>query len=188
MAQKPARVSSSSKPIAKTAAIAEPAAMSATADLPVRLDAGHLSEGAKKLKNAATLLIAIGVVGLSSFERPLCIFLVLSLLPSVLGWFMDQTRNQDLIRTIFPLNASSSLPFALQLWHSPDKALKLGQFLVNPFTWITLYAAALLGFLLYYMSPMFIKLFVSRQIENKRISLQEKQNSLCDEWGNEVKI
>lgn len=167
--------------------MAQPAPFGTPPDLPTRLEIGQLSKGSKRLKNAATLMIAIGLVGLSSFERPLCIFLVLALLPSLLGWFIDQTRNQDLIRTILPLNASSSLPFALQLWHSPDKALKLSQFLVNPFTWITLYAAALLGFLLYYMSAIFVKLFVSRQIEKKRESLLERQISLSEEWGNEVK-
>jgi hypothetical protein len=140
----------------------------------------------KNGKNATLVLGIVVMLVLALFERPICLLLVLALVPTMLAWLVDDTPGQSLIRTVAPLNLASSLPFAIKLWHEHTSLDQVFVFMSGRATWIALYGAATFGWMLYYLAPAVISTVVQRRIERLRDNAIERQKALKDEWGDEV--
>jgi len=141
---------------------------------------------AKNSKNATLVLAIVAMLVLALFERPVCLLLVLALVPTMLAWLIDDTPGQSLIRTVASLNLASSLPFAIKLWHEHNSLDQVFVFMSSEATWVALYGAAVFGWMLYYLAPALISAVVQRRIERLRETAIERQKALKDEWGDEV--
>jgi len=148
-----------------------------------RLDAPAV---AKNGKNTTLILAIVAMLVLALFERPICLLLLLALVPTMLAWLVDDTPGQSLIRTVAPLNLASSLPFAIKLWHEHNSLDQVFVFMSGGATWVALYGAAAFGWLLYYLAPAVITTVVQRRIERLRDGALERQKALKDEWGEDV--
>ena len=140
----------------------------------------------KNGKNATLVLAVVVMLVLALFERPICLLLLLALVPTMLAWLVDDTPGQSLIRTVAPLNLASSLPFAIKLWHEHNSLDQVFVFMSAGATWVALYGAATFGWMLYYLAPAVISTVVQRRIERLRDGALDRQKALKDEWGNEV--
>jgi hypothetical protein len=141
---------------------------------------------AKNGKNTTLVLAIVLMLVLALFERPICLLLLLALVPTMLAWLVDDTPGQSLIRTVAPLNLTSALPFALKLWHEHNSLDQVFVFMSSSTTWVALYGAAVFGWMLYYLAPAVITTVVQRRIERLRDAALERQKALKDEWGDDV--
>lgn len=137
-------------------------------------------------KNTTLVLAIVLMLVLALFERPICLLLLLALVPTMLAWLVDDTPGQSLIRTVAPLNLASSLPFALKLWHEHNSLDQVFAFMSSSTTWVALYGAATFGWMLYYLAPAVITTVVQRRIERLRDGALDRQKALKDEWGDDV--
>jgi len=142
--------------------------------------------GKKSGKHATLVLAVLAMLVLALFERPICLLLLLALVPTMLAWLVDDTPGQSLIRTVAPLNLASSLPFAIKLWHEHNSLDQVFDFMSGRATWIALYGAATFGWMLYYLAPAVISTVVQRRIERLRDNAIDRQQALKDEWGDDV--
>jgi hypothetical protein len=140
----------------------------------------------KNGKNTTLMLAIVLMLVLALFERPICLLLLLALVPTMLAWLVDDTPGQSLIRTVAPLNLASSLPFAIKLWHEHNSLEQVFSFMSASTTWVALYGAAVFGWMLYYLAPAVITTVVQRRIERLRDVALERQKALKDEWGDDV--
>ncbi len=141
---------------------------------------------ARSGKNATLVLAIVTMMVLALFERPICMLMLFALVPTMLAWLIDDTPGQSLIRTVAPLNLASSLPFAIKLWHEHNSLDQVFAFMSGSTTWVALYGAAALGWLLYYLTPAVITTVLERRIEKLRDQASERQKALKDEWGDDV--
>jgi len=141
---------------------------------------------AKNGKNTTLILAIVAMLVLALFERPICLLLLLALVPTMLAWLVDDTPGQSLIRTVAPLNLASSLPFAIKLWHEHNSLDQVFVFMSGRATWVALYGAAVFGWMLYYLAPAVITTVVQRRIERLRDDALDRQKALKDEWGDDV--
>src|SRR6201997_1887648 len=141
---------------------------------------------AKSGKNATLVLAVVFMMVLALFERPICLLMLFALVPTMLAWLVDDTRGQSLIRTVAPLNLSSSLPFAIKLWHEHNSLDQVFTFMAGTYTWVALYGAAAFGWMLYYRAPAIITAVIARRIDRARDAAIERQKALKDEWGEDV--
>ena len=137
-------------------------------------------------KKVTLALAVVAMMVLALLERPICLFMVFALVPTMVAWLVDDTPGQSLIRTVAPLNLASSLPFAIKLWHESNSLAQVFTFLSQTYTWVALYGAALFGWALYYLAPAVITTLVARRIERARTASRDRQTALKDEWGDEV--
>jgi len=140
----------------------------------------------QRLRAPIATIALVGMAGLGMYDKSIFAFVLASLMPSAIAWFLDRTPTMVLTRTVLPLNLSCVIPFSLQIYYADSESQQLNATMDDMWSWITVYSASGFGYLLYYLLPKIIAIYISLRTEKKRRDLQEKQEELREEWGVEV--
>jgi hypothetical protein len=136
--------------------------------------------------SAFITLTVIAVTGLALVALPLCILVVAGTLPTVVAVLVDRHKGRYLARTVGAMNIAGVVPGALRMWAAGMTFASLQQVISSPYTWLIMYGAAAVGWLLYFGTPPLTAMVVEIKVDDTKRRLEEKAKALVEEWGEEV--
>ncbi len=138
--------------------------------------------GSGKLVMTGLFLLPVVVVLL-----PSCIVLAVNMLPTIVAYAVDKSREKYLAITVGLLNICGTLPALAGLWQqgqSYDAALDISS---NPFHWLMAYGAAAIGWAIYLGLPPILGHYYGITSQARLHNHQRKQQILVEGWGEEVR-
>ncbi len=133
---------------------------------------------------ATFAVVVITVLGVTA--TPLCILLVAGLLPTGAAALIDRHRARYLARAVGAMNLAGIFPAALRLWESGLTFSALQAALGSPYTWLIMYGAASIGWLLHLGMPPVVRVIVDLRAEETKRRLEARAKTLVEEWGDQV--
>ena len=115
---------------------------------------GKASKGGKKkgggfaMKLLGFLMLIVGLIFLPSST-----LLAAGLVPTMIAYLTDSDRRKTSAISVGTLNLCGVMPFEIKLWEGANTMAACGQMLRNPETWAVMYAAAVVGAVIYYTIP-----------------------------------
>ena len=112
------------------------------------------------------------------------IFLLVSMLPSIVARIADTSQGKEFYRCVVACNIAGVLPHVLSVFSvSSDEAMKL---LANPTMWLSIYSLAGIGWIIVGVTPAIAEILTQFN-HNSRVSrLEDMQKKLVEEWGPEI--
>jgi hypothetical protein len=150
-----------------------------------RPGAGKSRRG-KNTGSAAITLTVIGIVALALTALPICILVVAGLVPTAVAVVVDRHRRRYLARTVGAMNIAGVVPGALRMWEAGITFASLQQVIESPVTWLIMYGAAGIGWVLYFCVPPVVAMVLEVRVDDTKRRLEGRTKLLVEEWGEEV--
>ena len=135
---------------------------------------------------AILTLAIIGITALAVVALPIGILLIAGLPPTAVAVVVDRHAKRYLARTVGAMNLAGVLPSALHMWEAGISFSSLGDAISNPYTWLVMYGAAGIGWLLYFGVPPVVGMVIEVRADDQKRRLEARAKTLVDEWGEEV--
>lgn len=137
------------------------------------------SAGAQAI--GALLLVALGLVFVET------LFVVgVGMVPSLVALVIDRRPEKYAAFSVACTNIVGILPFLLDLWTGPQTIDAAVAIVGDAFFWLSCYAAAAVGWMIYFIMPAICTVFVKMRSDREVARLREYQNDLIEEWGRDV--
>jgi hypothetical protein len=129
-------------------------------------------------------IFILGILALAVV--PLILVLLPGMMPTLVTLFIDRQRPRYLTYTVGAMNFSGVLPILLTIARGPLTMTAAGVALTNPVSWMVMYGAAAVGWLIYGATPPLARLCLELQASQKRRALEALAKAVRQEWGDEV--
>lgn len=143
----------------------------------------HPESGAARL--AANLLLSVMIL-LAVIFLPVAIVLVIGMLPSIVAFMADATRDRTRCLTVSLINFITCFPFALQVAVGPqtiDMALPI---ITEPVNIIIMYAGAVGGYFLDWTMAGISNVIMTARARARLADIEKQQKELERRFGPEV--
>jgi len=140
----------------------------------------------KNSGSAVITLTVIAITVLALTALPLCILLVTGLLPTGVAVLVDRHRRRYLARTVGAMNLAGVIPGALRMWEAGLTFTSLQQIVGSPYSWLIMYGAAGMGWVLYFCVPPVVAMVIEVRDDETKRRLENRSKLLIEEWGEEV--
>ena len=134
----------------------------------------------RMIVTAVFLLPVIGVL------LPTCLVLLIGMLPTAVAFMIDRSRDKSLTITVGLLNFCGTLPGIIDLWSKAQAYDAAVAVATDPMSLLMAYAAAALGWLVFFALPPVVGTFYSVVTRQRIHAIQRRQVVLIDSWGEEV--
>jgi hypothetical protein len=137
-------------------------------------------------KGASPWLFLALMVPVGLFVLPTSVILMVGLIPTVVALLIDRDPDKTAAITVGAMNLCGVLPFLLDLWkhhHTMPAALHT---ISDPLSWLVMYGAAGVGWVLYFTIPPVVVNFEVLRSESRIEDLLRQKRELIEEWGPEV--
>lgn len=135
----------------------------------------------RSLHGVILLFVVVLLMPLVSLSS--CILLCVGMLPTVIAFVVDRTRERFTTVSVGGLNFAGVTPFLVELWFDSSGVPGVMAIITDGFAMGTIYAAAAAGWFLFIGLPGVIEviddLLVARRIEE----IRSRQEYLANEWG-----
>jgi hypothetical protein len=122
-----------------------------------------------------------------AFLRTGFVFFVIGMLPCIVAYYMDVSKHRYTFKCIFASNLSGMLPYITKIIHDGPSSSLLQEIMGDATSWIIIYGAALMGWLLIKVCPMIAQSMVNGMHQTQIMRYEWIQKKLESEWGEEVK-
>ena len=136
-------------------------------------------------KGRATLLL-IFIAVLSIVFLPTAVILFVGLIPSFVAFFVDSTPKKTKAVTVGSYNVMGCVPFMLDLWEVSGDLDVAIDILFTPLTLVVIYAAAAVGYFIYWGAGLVISSFFYQQGQSRRSDIVKRKQELIERWGRDV--
>tara|TARA_X000000950_G_scaffold140658_1_gene174555 strand:- start:5137 stop:5577 length:441 start_codon:yes stop_codon:yes gene_type:complete len=136
-------------------------------------------------KGRATLLL-IFIAVLSIVFLPTAVILFVGLIPSFVAFFVDSTPKKTRAVTVGSYNVMGCVPFMLDLWEVSGDLDVAIDILFTPLTLVVIYAAAAVGYFIYWGAGLVISSFFYQQGQSRRSDIVKRKQELIERWGRDV--
>ena len=127
------------------------------------------------------LLVALGLVFVENV-----IVIGVGLVPTVVAAVIDRRPERFATFSVAAMNLVGVVPFLLDLWEEGSTMENALEIISDPFYWLSGYAAASVGWLIFFSMPAVCGVIVKMRHDSKVESLRKYQEDLIEEWGREV--
>lgn len=130
---------------------------------------------------AFVITIVISIIFLPTF-----ILMLGGMIPSIVGYVLDDTRKKSKAKAVAYLNLAGCFIVGMDLWtgdNSVDAAL--GVFL-QPVNWVIMYGMAMFGWVLIRSLNPFIVTYLRLNYQMQQRNLRKRRKYLLNEWGEAV--
>jgi len=134
---------------------------------------------------SATAVIALVTV-LAVTALPLCILMLSGLIPTMVATVLDRYRAKYLTRSVGFMNLAGLTPLIVQLWSNGLTMDSVAAILSRPISWLMMYGAAGIGWVLFLGMPSLARVFVDIRADQLQRDLKARAGHLVEEWGEEV--
>ncbi len=138
--------------------------------------------GTGKLVMTGLLMLPVVAVLL-----PSCIVLTVNMVPSIVAYVVDKSREKYLAITVALLNICGTLPALADLWQQGQSYAAAVDVSGNPFHWLMAYGAAAIGWTIYLGLPPILRHYYNITSQARLLNHQHKQQVLVEVWGEEVR-
>ena len=144
--------------------------------------------GAKAARAGASgSMVAIMILGALAISLvvalPTVPIVLLGMIPTAVAAFVDRSPHKTAAISVAGLNFAGVAPFIAVLWRGPNTLYHSIASLSDVFSWLAMYGAAALGWLLFLALPPIATSILSILSEQQTASLQAQQAKLREEWG-----
>ncbi len=136
------------------------------------------------LANAIFLLICVGLIITLQIGF---IFFVFALLPSLVAFFIDDSRKKYVYKTVLACNLAGMLPTLMEFSQSKLSVASLEMTMSNPKVWLIAYGAAAGGWMLVWCCRAVAIWLIAVTCQNKISSLERAKKEMIEEWGMQIK-
>lgn len=150
---------------------------------------GKKKEETQKSKGSVLTTIFLIIISLVLIitMRTGFIFIVLSMLPTIIAYYMDRKRPRTKFHTVFACNLSGTFPFLMELIREGKNASSYTtEIMSNMVNWLIIYSSAGFGYLLLATTPFLAQLLISMVNKGQIARFESMQERIIKEWGNEV--
>lgn len=130
-----------------------------------------------------SILVMLPVIGLL---LPTCIVLLIMMVPTVVAYMVDRTREKYLAITIGLINFCGALPAVAELWSEGQRYEVALAITTDPMSWLIAYGAAAVGWMVYGGLPPVLANYYAITSDARLQSLLRQQEKLVRNWGEEV--
>ncbi len=138
------------------------------------------------MRRRTRILMFIASFILMGVLRTGFMFIIIAMLPSIVTYYIDQSRRQYTFKTIFACNLSGVMPFIGRMMHYGPSSSTMEEIMGNASNWLIIYGSAMIGFLLIRLAPMIAHMMISGFHSTQVIRLSRNQKRIESEWGQEV--
>lgn len=135
-------------------------------------------------KLVVTGLILLPVIAVLA---PSCMVLMVNMVPTVVAYVVDRSREKYLAVTVGLLNICGSLPALAKLWQQDQSYGAALDIIGIPFYWLMAYGAAGIGWVIYLGLPPILVHYYGITSHTRLNNHQRKQQILVEAWGDEVR-
>lgn len=140
----------------------------------------------KKTARQNQMFLILGIL-LSVIILPSAIIVFFGMLPTlVVAFFIDRRRRKSLTVTVGAMNLAGTTPFLIRLWdhgHKPDEAFSI---IGQPFTIVTIYMAASVGYLINWAVTGLVTSLKAENGKGRLKQIEKQKKELERRWGREV--
>lgn len=118
------------------------------------------------------------------------IILILTVLPTMLAFFLDHKPKKPMFKIIAACNISAALPFIVPIISFSLKKhySEVGKLVDDPRVWVFIYCAAAAGAAMLFLSKIVARIITLMHYDYSVKLLEKKQDLLVKEWGDEITV
>jgi hypothetical protein len=120
------------------------------------------------------------------FTLPSMILFCFGMIPTMVAYLIDPFRSKYCARSVGMLNLAGVVPFLMKLWSENNTVSGVMDLLADPFSWLVMFGAAAMGWLIYLGVPTLVSVYKVIRAEQTIGVLKERQKELMEEWGEKV--
>jgi hypothetical protein len=129
------------------------------------------------------LLMAVAALGLLLLALPTTMVLAIGMAPTLGAFFADKSPGRYLTKCVAAMNLAGVIPSLYNLWITGHDLKTANNIVTDPYTWLVMYCAGAMGWLLFLGLPGVVAVFRSLNATRRIYVLREKQKLLINEWG-----
>lgn len=133
-----------------------------------------------------SFFMLVGTVTVMVVSLPMFMVIVAGMVPTVVAYFVDREPEKYAPVAVGAFNMVGVLPFILDLWTGAANISAAIDLLINPFTWLIMYGAASLGWVMYLGLPSFAAVWLEASAESQIGRLRKEQAKLIEDWGEDL--
>lgn len=129
-------------------------------------------------------LLYIACIAMAVIFKGRFIFLLFGMLPSVVAFISDPSKEKEIYRCVMACNLAGLLPHVPEVFMaSSEDALRI---ITEPSLWLGVYTFAGIGWLLVWIMPHLSEVLTEINYHTRIARLEERQRRLIEEWGPEI--
>lgn len=137
--------------------------------------------------NGYILALTFSAMLMSLISAYSVIIVLFGMLPGLIAMIVDQDSKRYISKIVLSFNATGCLPFIIKILKSSSSNTAAMEMIVEPRTWLTIYASAAIGWALYWTFPHFFLAINNLKMQFRIQQLNYELDSLVTEWGDEIK-
>lgn len=114
------------------------------------------------------------------------VFFVIGMLPCIVAYYMDVTKQRYTFKSILAANLSGMMPFIAKIISVGPSSTLLQEIMGSSTNWVIIYGSALVGWMLVKVCPMAAQAMVAGVHQTQLMRYEWLQKKLEGEWGPEV--
>lgn len=131
------------------------------------------------------LLVVFSLVMVVVFQLGF-IFFLMSMLPTVVAYYVDNSRHQSTFHTVFACNLAGVLPYLAKMLTEDTPGSATSLIMTDASSWLIVYAGAGLGWVLVFAMPIAAEFFIRNLHRRQVLRLERMQARITEEWGETV--
>ena len=153
----------------------------------VELDKQYAAKVVTRLMVSTMVLTALSTVLIFMGFTYVVVLVVVSLVPAVVATVVDRRPKRWASRTVVFFNIAGLLPSLFDIFLSADPDNSAMHQLSDPYVWLMVYGFAGFGWVVVYIIPQVVFLFLLIRSDHTIAKLESKRQALVDEWGDRVR-
>lgn len=136
--------------------------------------------------NGSSLLLLILLAPAVLLLMPTSALLAAGLVPTFVAYIIDRDPEKSATTTVAAMNLCGITPFIVRLWQKGHEMEVSMRMLADPGTWLVMFGAAAIGWLMYFFIPQIIAAFIAMRNEARIRDLEDKRSALIADWGPDI--
>lgn len=142
---------------------------------------------AKKSGTFLLILFWIVMMFMGTFAMPTMLIIMAAMIPTFVAWLTDTEAGKYSAFCVGAFNICGTIPFLVELWTGKHSLMQAGVILRDPNTWLVMYGAAAVGWLFYFIAPVFAVVYITVRDDRQTQLVKAELANLEKEWGAEIK-
>lgn len=145
-----------------------------------------MARAAGKRGSGGLWLTLVLVIPLGLFVLPSTVLLLAGLIPTIVAYVVDKDPDKSAALTVGSMNLTGIAPFLVRLWQAGHTLDGTARLLADPFTWMVMFGAAAIGWLMYFFIPMGVAMVEQARSGSRIREMEAERAGLVADWGPEV--
>ncbi|MFV3077522.1 hypothetical protein [Niveispirillum fermenti] len=137
-------------------------------------------------RSGSALLLLLLLMPAGLMMMPTSVLLLAGLAPTIVAYMIDRDPEKSAALTVGAMNLCGIAPFAVQLWQQGHEMGVTLRLLAEPGTWLVMFGAAAIGWLMYFFIPQIVAAIVTLRAQSRIRELEERRSVLVADWGTDV--